>query len=118
MEAVLPKTAEAEAIYDTLIAEEAEPNLLYMRGRLLMAEGRTEEALADFDQAASIFTAWHLGHRETPVPDFEVKQRNPRWPGINTDHLLAALERGLAGVGRYDARIGWSIRSPLDEEYA
>ena len=72
----------------------------------------------DFDQAASIFTAWHLGHRETPVPDFEVKQRNPRWPGINTDHLLAALERGLAGVGRYDARIGWSIRSPLDEEYA
>lgn len=54
------KTAEAEAIYDTLIAEEAEPNLLYMRGRLLMAEGRTEEALADFDQAASLTDDYRL----------------------------------------------------------
>ena len=69
-----------------------------------------------YDEAAALFTAWHLEHGDQPLPDFEVKQRNPRWPGLNTGHLLSALEQGLSGVGRYDPDNGWWIGSPFDKQ--
>ena len=69
---------------------------------------------ADFDEAATLFMAWHLANVVPPLPDFEVRQRNPRWPGLNTQHLLDALARNTVGVGRYDPVHGWAILSPLD----
>lgn len=68
----------------------------------------------DFDEAVSLFMAWHIANRNTPLPDFEVRQRNPRWPGINTLHLMDALARNTAGIGQYDPGPGWTIVSPLD----
>lgn len=69
---------------------------------------------ADFDEAATLFTAWYMVNQASPLPDFEIRQRNPRWPGLNTTHLLDALARNVVGVGRYDSTTGWSIMSPLD----
>jgi hypothetical protein len=68
----------------------------------------------DFDEVATLFTAWHMVNREGELPDFEVRRRNPRWPGLNTQHLVEALARNTVGIGRYDRRKGWSIVSPLD----
>lgn len=69
-----------------------------------------------YDEAAAMFSAWNMEHGDRPLPDFEVKQRNPRWPGLNTAHLLAALELGRSGIGQYDPGDGWSISSPFDEQ--
>lgn len=68
----------------------------------------------NFDEAATLFTAWHMVNQAGELPDFEVRQRNPRWPGLNTQHLVEALARNTVGIGRYDPRKGWSIVSPLD----
>jgi hypothetical protein len=68
----------------------------------------------DFDEAVSLFMAWHIANHDTPLPDFEVRQRNPRWPGLNTQHLMDALVRETQGIGRYDPLAGWSILSPVD----
>lgn len=69
---------------------------------------------ADYNDAATLFMAWHIANEEGPLPDFEVRRRNPKWPGINTAHLLKALAREIEGIGRYDPARGWSILSPLD----
>ncbi len=56
----LGKQAEAEETYDRLIGEKEEADILYMRGRLRMADGRIEEAGEDFTAAASLSTDYNL----------------------------------------------------------
>lgn len=69
---------------------------------------------ANFNDAAALFMAWHIANQEGALPDFEVRQRNPKWPGINTVHLLKALARAKPGIGQYDAGAGWEILSPTE----
>ncbi|MDO4804531.1 MAG: tetratricopeptide repeat protein, partial [Lachnospiraceae bacterium] len=47
-------------IYDGIIARDASPDVLYLRGKLYMDEGRTEEASEDFDRAASLSEDYDL----------------------------------------------------------
>ena len=54
------KTAEAEEMYDRLIGENAEADILYMRGRIRMADGRITEAGEDFTKAASLSSDYNL----------------------------------------------------------
>ncbi|MDG5487833.1 hypothetical protein NYR55_04265 [Sphingomonas sp. BGYR3] len=76
------------------------------------ADGSTIPVFAAaFDEAATLFTGWHVSMQGTQVPDFEVRQRNPRWPGLNNQHLAEALARNQSGVGSYDPAIGWTIAS-------
>jgi hypothetical protein len=56
--------------------------------------------------------AWWLIHKNRDLPDLEVKQRNPEWPGINQQHLRRAFTAQTAGVGTYDADAGWVIVAP------
>lgn len=67
-----------------------------------------------FEDAATLFTGWHVANHGTLIPDFEIRQRNPRWPGLNTQHLVQAMAQGETGIGRYDPKHGWAILSPLD----
>lgn len=67
-----------------------------------------------FEDAATLFTGWHVANHGTVIPDFEIRQRHPRWPGLNTQHLVQALTQGETGIGRYDPKYGWTIASPLD----
>ncbi len=70
----------------------------------------------NFDEAAALFTAWHGANHGAPLPDFEVRQRNPRWPGLNTQHLIEALARNVSGVGRHDPANGWVIHPPFNQQ--
>ena len=69
-----------------------------------------------FDRAVELFTVWWLTHREGLLPDFEVKQRNPAWPGLDTKLLGEALSRDTAGIGLFDPKTGWRIVSPTHVE--
>lgn len=68
----------------------------------------------NFDDAATLFTGWFVANHGTLVPAFEIRQRNPNWPGINTQHLFAALAANEEGIGKYDREMGWTIHSPLE----
>lgn len=67
-----------------------------------------------FDDAATLFAAWHIVNHKSPLPDFEIRQRNPFWPGVNSKHLFDALATETPGFGRYDPVKGWTIVSPLN----
>ncbi len=62
--------------------------------------------------AVEIYMAWWLIHKECDLPDLEIRQRNPEWPGINRQHLRRAFAAGIAGVGTYNADAGWAILAP------
>lgn len=47
-------------IYDGIIARNASPDVLFLRGRLYMDEGRAEDAAEDFDRAASMSEDYDL----------------------------------------------------------
>ncbi|MBY0306284.1 MAG: hypothetical protein K2W86_14185 [Sphingomonas sp.] len=64
---------------------------------------------AGFDEAAGIFTAWYANHHDAYLSGFEVAERNPSWPGLNTEQLRQALALNISGVGRYDPDKGWTI---------
>lgn len=65
-----------------------------------------------YDGAVQLFMAWwSLSHRGD-LPDIEAQQRNPSWPGLNTDHLHDALMQGVSGIGIYDPGAGWTIIPP------
>jgi hypothetical protein len=68
----------------------------------------------DYDEAAVLYMAWHTVNRSEDMPDFEVKRRNPRWPGVNAKHVEAALARNTVGIGYYHRKEGWLILSPVD----
>ncbi len=77
---------------------------------ILQASGAKLSVFATgFDEAAGIFTAWYANHHDDYISGFEVAERNPLWPGLNTEHLLAALTLKTPGVGRYDPDNGWTI---------
>lgn len=69
---------------------------------------------ACYAESATLFMAWWVINNDGELPDFEVKQRNPRWPGLDTDKLMEALERDVSGVGQFDPASGWSIAPPSD----
>ncbi len=54
------KTEEAKEFYDTLIAGGKEADLLYLRGRILMAEGQINEASKDFADAVALSSDFNL----------------------------------------------------------
>lgn len=54
------RTSDAKEMYDALIAGKQESDILYMRGRIEMSEGNTEEAGEDFAAAASLSTDYNL----------------------------------------------------------
>lgn len=62
-----------------------------------------------YDQAAGIHIDWFANHYGDSASSFEVAERNPSWPGLNTQHLKEALALKTAGVGRYDPNKGWTI---------
>lgn len=51
---------EAKEMYDTLLAEEKDAELLYLRGRIYMSEGDYEKAGADFEEAVSLSNDYNL----------------------------------------------------------
>ena len=53
-----------------------------------------------FDEAATLFSAWHMVNQEGELPDFEVRRRNPRWRGLHPAHRGGALASDTGGVGR------------------
>ena len=67
-----------------------------------------------YDEAVGIYILHWTTNRRTGVPDFEVKQRNPSWPGLNRELLADALGRGVAGIGRLHPDQGWVIL-PADQ---
>ena len=54
------KSDEAKAIYDALIEENAEADILYLRGRIFMSEGNVTEAANDFAHAVRISNDYNL----------------------------------------------------------
>ena len=54
------ETAEALAMYDALLEQEDSADFRYLRGRILMADGRTDEAVRDFRRAAELSTDYNL----------------------------------------------------------
>lgn len=54
------KTDEALEIYDTLISEKEDPNLLFLRGRIYMSRDMTEAADADFERIVEISDDYEL----------------------------------------------------------
>lgn len=65
-----------------------------------------------YNEAVELALAWWIFRHEHPLPDLEVRRRNVRWPGMNHDHLCAALDREMSGIGFYNQDEGWAIRSP------
>lgn len=81
---------------------------------IIAVDGTVLSVFAEnFDDAAVLFSAWHVANESHPLPDFEVRQRNPSWPGLNKQHLLDALALDTPGIGRYDPAYGWAILSPV-----
>ena len=72
----------------------------------------------NYHKAAEFFTVWWMSRYDADLPDFEVKRRNPQWPGLNRQQLVEALSQQIAGVGRYDVEKGWVILPPnhIEEE--
>lgn len=62
--------------------------------------------------AVEIYMAWWLINKDCDLPDLQVRQRNPDWPGINQQHLHRTFAAGIAGIGTYDANAGWAIAAP------
>ncbi len=54
------KIGEAKTLYDELIAEKPDPDLLYLRGRINMAQGNVETAQDDFRDAVSMSDDYNL----------------------------------------------------------
>lgn len=82
---------------------------------IINAEGLILSVFAEtFEDAATLFCGWFVANHGNVIPDFEIRQRNPNWPGINTRHLLVALAQDEEGIGRYDRERGWTIHSPLE----
>lgn len=50
----------AMEIYDGIIARDADPDVLYLRGKLYMDMGKTSEASEDFDRAATLSNDYDL----------------------------------------------------------
>lgn len=67
-----------------------------------------------YPEAATLFMAWWVINENGELPDFEVKQRNPKWPGLDTGQLVNALERHVSGIGVFDPVSGWTIAPPTD----
>lgn len=77
---------------------------------ITMASGAKPSVFAKtYDQAAGIHIDWFANHYGDSASSFEVAERNPSWPGLNTKHLKEALALMTAGVGRYDPDKGWTI---------
>lgn len=69
-----------------------------------------------YDEAVCLYMAYWLARESRDLPDLEVKQRNPAWPGLNRKALDHALASGVSGIGRFDPNEGWRIVSPTDGE--
>ena len=54
------KSGEARTLYDALIADEPEADLLYLRGRILMSEGAFADASEDFAGAVAMSSDFNL----------------------------------------------------------
>lgn len=67
-----------------------------------------------YTHAATLFMAWWVLNHDGELPDFEVKQRNPKWPGLDTAKLMKALHRHVSGIGQFDPVAGWTIAPPTD----
>lgn len=70
----------------------------------------------NYGAAIEIYLAWWMTHMAGDLPDLEVKQRNPGWPGMHRQHLHEALRLGLAGIGIYEPEEGWTISHKVVEE--
>lgn len=68
-----------------------------------------------YDMAVHYYAVWWMHHRHGDLPDLEVRKRNPGWPGLDRTLLASALQLDIAGVGRFDDNIGWTISSPDHE---
>lgn len=74
-----------------------------------------------YDEAVGIFIIYWATHFDpADLPDIEIKRRHPSWPGLDVTLLAEALDRGVAGVGRFDPAGGWEILAPdhIREEVA
>ena len=65
-----------------------------------------------YGKAVDLFVSWWMLRQNSDLPDLEVRQRNPSWTGLNTEHLQDALARGVTGIGRYEVSMGWTILPP------
>lgn len=68
-----------------------------------------------YDVAVHQYVIWWSHHREGDMPDFEMRKRNPSWPGLDAKLLADALELQRSGVGHFDPDGGWTIYFPADE---
>lgn len=65
-----------------------------------------------YDEAARIYVAHRTSRDSDVLPDFEVKQRNTYWPGMDRQALAEALAFGISGIGRLHPDRGWLILPP------
>ena len=54
------ETSKALELYNELITEKEDPDLLYYRGKIYMSQGETDEAKADFSRAAELTDNYEL----------------------------------------------------------
>jgi hypothetical protein len=79
--------------------------------------GATHNVFAnDYDEAAAIFVSLQFIHHGDVAVEFEVKRRNPNWPGLNTRHLIEALGLNVAGMGYFYRDRRWAIRSRAEAD--
>lgn len=65
----------------------------------------------NFDHAAQQYVGWHcLQYGDAPRNFVITPVRRASLPVHEAEHLLAAQQSGLMGIGEYDPKSGWIIK--------